>query len=240
MQRIFYHMMESIRNHSLYCKEILLVFCAFFLPGILLGQTAPDPSAFERVWWHAAVLITGLPQIGLLIFILRLHPDHDPIPFGLRAPRLADLPIALAVLAAVIAVLIGTSFVVALIPDAAHAAATDFRWSFTRPALIPLVFLTSVVTGYREEIFFRSYLLTRLEQMDAPRPAAIAVSTLLFASGHLYQGWSGFAVAALLGVLFAVVFLRRRNLHAIAWGHALYNMVALIGGSLIRNLVSSP
>ncbi len=240
MPRTFSHMMQSIRNRSLYCKEILLVFCAFFLPGILLGQAAPDPSAFERISWHASVLIAGLPQIGLLIFILRLHPEYDPVPFGLRPPRLSDLPAALAVLAAVIATLLGAALVLALIPGAAHAAATDFRWTFARPALVPLVLVTSIITGYREELFFRSYLLTRLEQIDASRPAAVAVSTLLFASGHLYQGWSGFAVAALLGVLFAVVFLRARNLHAIALGHALYNAVALIGGSAIRNLVPPP
>lgn len=233
-------MMQSIRNRSLYCKEILLIFSAFFLPGILLGQVAPDPAAFERLSWHAAVLVTGLPQIGLLIFILRLYPEHDPEPFGLRPPRLADFPAALAVLAAVIALLTGAALVLTLIPGAAYAAATDFRWTFARPALIPLVVLTSVITGYREELFFRSYLLTRLEQINASRLSAVAVSTLLFASGHLYQGWSGFAVAALLGVLFAVVFLRARNLHAIALGHALYNAVALIGGSAIRNLVPPP
>lgn len=233
-------MIPSIRNRSRYCKEIFLLFCVFFLPGILFGHSPPDPFAFEQLSWHAAVLITGLPQIALLIFILGLHPDHDPLPFGLRPIRRADLAAAGAVTATMIAGVVVFGLVLAFIPGAPEAVATEFRWGFRRPALLPLVLVTSIATGYREELFFRSYLLTRFEQIDAPRPAAIAVSTLLFASGHRYQGWSGFAMAALLGTLLAVLFLRRRNLHAIAIGHGLYNAVALTAGAFLRSYGSAP
>lgn len=228
----FYPMTPSIRNRSRDCKEILLLFCVFFLPGILFGHSPPD--AFERLWWHAAVLVAGLPQIALLLFILELHPDYDPHPFGLRPLRTADLPAAGAVTAAMIAAVALLGGVVALIPGAPQAVAGEFRWRFGRPELMPVVLLTSIATGYREELFFRSYLLTRLERLGAPRPHAIALSTLLFASGHRHQGWSGMAAAALLGVVLALLFLRRRNLHAIALGHGLYNTLALAAGMVLR------
>jgi membrane protease YdiL (CAAX protease family) len=46
---------------------------------------------------------------------------------------------------------------------------------------------------------------------------------MLFSAGHLYAGWVGVGFSAIVGLYFAVVFLRLRNLHTIAIAHGLYN-----------------
>ena len=38
----------------------------------------------------------------------------------------------------------------------------------------------------------------------------------------------------LMGVYFSLVFLRMRNLHRLAWAHALYNTTVLLGTLLLR------
>ena len=93
--------------------------------------------------------------------------------------------------------------------------------------LIPLALVFAVVTGYREELFFRGYLITRFTEMGVPAPAAVGVGALLFALGHIYQGSGGFAAALILGVLFGLLFVQRRNLHRLAVAHALYNALVL-------------
>jgi membrane protease YdiL (CAAX protease family) len=105
--------------------------------------------------------------------------------------------------------------------------AGGYRWHLQDARLLPLAAAFSLLTGYREELFFRAYLLTRLRQSGLPAAAAVAASGLLFASGHAYQGLAGLAVALALGLYFAVAFTRLGNLHRVAWAHALYNLTVL-------------
>ena len=77
-------------------------------------------------------------------------------------------------------------------------------------------------------------LMKRLkrEEMGLGPHRAILISTLLFASCHIYEGPWGFLNAALSGIVLAYVFLRFRSLHGIAIAHALYNIVVYALGAL--------
>ena len=105
--------------------------------------------------------------------------------------------------------------------------ASGFRWRLAGISQVPLAVLFGLVAGYREEFFFRAYLLRRMDQLGLPVALSVIISTLLFSAGHLYQGPLGAATAAALGVLFAGVYLRNRNLHVIAVAHGLYNASVL-------------
>jgi membrane protease YdiL (CAAX protease family) len=101
------------------------------------------------------------------------------------------------------------------------------RWHLSSGLEIPLAVGGSLATGYREEIFFRAYLLTRLGQAGLAPWAAVTTTTVLFALGHLYEGPLGVATALGTGVWFCVVFLRTRRLHVVAIAHGLWNAAAL-------------
>jgi hypothetical protein len=106
------------------------------------------------------------------------------------------------------------------------------RWTLTHPAIIPFLILSSIAVGYREEIFFRAYLITRLEQLGIPQAAVIGTTVLLFSLGHLYEGVSGVLVAVVSGTFLALVYHRNRNVHQIALAHGLYNFgVLLLSGT---------
>jgi membrane protease YdiL (CAAX protease family) len=174
--------------------------------------------------------IVALPQILLLLYILRLRGGEDVwAEFGIPRPRARDLPVTLLVFAGVMALLTLLGLILILLPSAGRSLfASGFRWQLEDPRLIPLVLLFCLVTGYREELFFRSYLLTRFRQLHLPVFLAVAVSTAVFAVGHAYQGIAGLAVALIQGAYFSMVFLRIRNVHPIALAHGLYNAAVLI------------
>ena len=102
------------------------------------------------------------------------------------------------------------------------------RWRFGAYALTPLVLITSIAVGYREEVFFRAYLLNRASEIGLNTAVSVLLAALLFALGHLYQGAGAFVGTFAIGVILGFVYLRYRSLHAIAWAHGIYNTVALL------------
>lgn len=210
---------------------MLLLFIVFFLPGFLW------PQAPERLglYMTQSILIAA-PQVLLLLYLLWLRRGRSPEQtagevfreYGVGAPRASDLVHALAIFAGLVALLALATWGLARIPALGREIlGRGFRYRLPRPALLPLAALFALATAYREELFFRCYLITRLQQLTLPAWAAAGASTALFAVGHLYQGPAGLIVAALLGTCFALLFLRLRNLHRLALAHALYNLAVL-------------
>ena len=227
-------MNESIRNRAEVCKEILLLFTAFFLPGMLFGGA--DPHAFEQLEHHAMVMIVALPQIGLIVYLLQLQPQLNPAHYGIAPINPRDLLRAPAVALLLLLVLALIAVPLSFLPGAHRALSEGFRWQFGRWQFIPLVVLTSILVGYREELFFRGYLIGRLEDIGLSRAAALGGSCVLFGLGHIYQGASGVLITMAIGAVLGIVFVRRRNLHVVALAHGLYNVIVLTAGPLLREL----
>jgi membrane protease YdiL (CAAX protease family) len=149
--------------------------------------------------------------------------------FGLVRIRPRDLLQGVLVFSGAAAVLLAAAMLLRLIPGTGRQFLTEgFRFHLGDWRLVPLALVFGLVIGYREELFFRGYLLTRLAEIGVPAAPAVAGSTLLFAMGHLYQGPAGFVTAAALGAYFGTLFTRRRNLHRLALAHGLYNTAVLV------------
>ena len=207
---------------------MVLLFLVFYLPGYLW----PDQDIIQNLTslgpYMLQFSVMAVPQILLLLYVLRLRKDNWTS-FGLLAPRPVDLLYALVIFAGIFALLLIMGLILALLPAGGEALFSQgFRWKLKDPRLMPVVLLFCLVTGYREELFFRSYLLTRFSQASLPVAAAIGMSTLLFASGHVYQGLAGFAVAAVQGLYFSILFIRLKNIHPLAIAHGLYNTTLLV------------
>jgi membrane protease YdiL (CAAX protease family) len=215
---------------------MILLFLLFYLPGYLWPQQELLDSSEGLRSYMLQFLTIGGPQILLLLYILTLRGREEGCvgetpyaEFGILRPRVKDLLYALPVFAGVFALLALLGFILSMMPAAGRSAfTTGFRWKLEDPRLIPLVILFCLVTGYREEMFFRSYLLTRFRQLHLPAFLGIALSTLLFAAGHVYQGVAGLAVALIQGSYFAILFVRFNNIHPLAIAHGLYNAAVLV------------
>ncbi len=219
----------AVVNPKLLWVEILILFFAFFVPGILSGSRDVDPASFDRIAYHAGFYLLALPQIALIVYLIVLQFPRRMDRFGIVRLGWSDILRGILTWIGIFAILAAAGLLVSLLPENRRdVLEVGFRWRFTEPGMIPFAFLTSLITGYREELFFRAYLLTRFAQLGIPFPVSALMSTMMFATGHLYQGWAGFLVAAALGGFLAVVFHTRKSLHVTAIAHALYNFTVLL------------
>jgi len=103
---------------------------------------------------------------------------------------------------------------------------------------IPILLLSALQNGLLEEVLVTGYLLTRLEKLGVRPAVAVAISATLRGSYHLYQGLGGFAGNAIMGVIFATLFLRWRRVTPMIIAHTLIDAVAFVGYALLVGHVS--
>jgi membrane protease YdiL (CAAX protease family) len=87
----------------------------------------------------------------------------------------------------------------------------------------------SFTAGFCEEIAFRGYLMTRLRLLGRFQSWVIPVviSSVAFGACHAYQGWPGFIVISVYGLLFAALYLRTKRLWPVIIAHSLQDLSAL-------------
>jgi len=205
--------------------EPLLVTLAFLLPGLVPAAT---PVSMATTDWLVSGAVQSIAQFVLLVVIVGVSGHLRD--YGVRRPRAADLLQAAALagiilllsrLAAALAALAGygTAGVAALLPQPTN----------TPPALtVTLSALFALAVAYREELFYRLYIIGSLRGRGASAVAAVLVSTLLFAAGHSWQGLPGIVSALLVGAALGTAAVRGCRLHALALAHAAYNFGVLL------------
>lgn len=250
------------QNRTLgYLLEPVIFFAAFFLPGYISQGRPISPDLFNSINFNLLYISSSVPQILLLFYVMLIGfphgagrsasendaplqgPSHSSQIFEkvdkklsfycIRTLKIRDIPGSLVAAAGIfllvlIISLIGTQ----LSGEYSEALKNPVTWTIENPWMLPLVFLTCIVTGYREEIFFRAYFIRRFEISGVHPAVGVAVTTLLFSLGHLYQGFLGLVGTLLIGVYFGFLFLRFRNIHMIAIAHALFNFFNLLFTSL--------
>jgi len=207
--------------------EALLLFLVLFLPGYLSQPDAASAATVDTVRAMLQSVLLGVPQVLLILHLLSLQPEVPLEHFGLYRPRPRD---ALRTAGAVVGALALAAPVVAamaLVPALRELGSTGYRWGLRSAWELPLALAFGLTAGYREELYFRAYLLGRFEQAGVPRAAGVAAATALFALGHLYEGVLGVAFAFVMGLYFSVVYLRSRSLHVPAVAHGLLNAALL-------------
>lgn len=217
---------QSIVSPQTICKEALLIFAAFFLPGTLGPRIGGE--GFNSITYNLRLLIVAVPQVLLLLHILKVQRIADYPAFGFERPRAADPAYIAIVAVGLFCIGLLTSAGASLFPQSLREVlGAGIDWSFTNYAAVPLVAASSIAVGYREEIFFRSYILGRAEQIGLSPALRVLISTTLFAVGHAYQGLGGLLFSIIAGIFLAWFFLRRPSLHVVAIGHGLYNFAVL-------------
>ena len=103
---------------------------------------------------------------------------------------------------------------------------------------IPVLVLSAFQNGLIEEVVVLGYLLTRLRQLGLRPVNAVAISAVVRGSYHLYQGLGGFFGNAIMGVIFAFLFLRWRRAAPMVIAHTLIDGVAFVGYALLAGHVS--
>lgn len=114
----------------------------------------------------------------------------------------------------------------------APAGLPDVWWA------VPVLVLAALQNAALEEVVVVGYLITRLSDLGWRAGAAIATSAVLRGGYHLYQGFGAFVGNAIMGVVFALFFLRTRRVLPLVVAHTLLDVVAFVGYSALHDRVS--
>jgi uncharacterized protein len=211
--------------------EAALLFAALWLGSYL--PSGPASFSLGEPLYHLGLLVTSLARALFLLYFLAAAEGLPFFGIGPLKPR--DLPWALLAAAGAALIALVPSALAALLSSLGAAApqlSNPLLDSVARPSaspllVAPLVLLSSLAVGYSEELFFRVYLISRLEDGGLPVFWACATASLLFGGAHGAQGILGIVLGTALGAWFAWLWSRRRNLHEIALGHALYDAAVM-------------
>jgi uncharacterized protein len=209
--------------------EIFLLFAVFYLPSYAFPASVASGAAFDDPLFHLRYLFLALPQILLTLYLV--VDGSGAARFGLLSPGRRGFAWILALTAGLFAIGLGASTA----SEAIAAQPSSGIGILTLPRMVPFALLTCALTGYREELFFRAFMIVKMEDGDVPAWAVYAVTSALFGLGHAYQGAIGFLSASCMGLCLAYAFRRTRNLHVCAVSHAIYDSgIVLIGLCLAR------
>ncbi len=223
--------------------EFFIVFFAFIFPTYLSQDLGIDPLIFSNLRFNITYIVTTLPYIALLLYILYLGNKKA---FSLKQSigPYGFIDIDSSIIWKVGIVFIGT-LSLALVGSLAYLlpfvkSSELFQtvpWEISDVRILPVVLITCMATGYYEELLFRSYCITRFQDFGLPKLPAIVISAVLFAAGHIYQGLLAFFVTFSIGLFLGAMFVRFKNIHMLAIGHGLYNFFSLILFPFISNFL---
>ncbi|MDX9899506.1 MAG: CPBP family intramembrane glutamic endopeptidase [Spirochaetia bacterium] len=203
-------------------EPVAIVF-AMLVPG-LIPVSAPQSTTIS---WLFSGASQSLSQCILLIVIIGARGHLRE--YGAVRPRANDVIKALVLLVMLILVSRASAILGSWVGLAKSGGVAYIRPrnAFESAAFLGASAIFSITVAYREELFYRVYVLSELRRHGARQGAAILVSTLLFATGHAYQGPVGVLSSLMVGTLMAVAATRGFKLHALAMAHATYNFGVL-------------
>lgn len=102
------------------------------------------------------------------------------------------------------------------------AGLPDIWWA------VPILVLAAIQNSILEEVVVVGYLVTRLRTAWS-LPMVIAASAILRGAYHLYQGFGAFIGNAVMGVVFALVFLKWQRIVPLVIAHTILDVVAFVG-----------
>jgi len=121
-----------------------------------------------------------------------------------------------------------------LLPETS-AAGVEMSKLFANIYYLPIwIFIALFKGGFSEELW-RIFTLTRFEKCWGKFGLffALTFGSVIFGIGHLYQGVEGLVSTSILGVFYALVYLRKRLALEAVFAHAIFDLIALTLGYLI-------
>jgi len=91
-----------------------------------------------------------------------------------------------------------------------------------------LLILTKGVNGFAEELILRGYLIPRLETLTGSTAKSIVLSSVLFASYHIYQGPASSIQILIMGLIFGSFFAITRRICPLVLAHASFGIFAYV------------
>jgi len=121
-----------------------------------------------------------------------------------------------------------------LFPNAS-AEGMDMSKLFNNIYFYPVWIFISIFKGGFAEELWRTFTLTRFEKLFGKKGLVFALiaASLVFGVGHLYQGFGGFISNSIEGLIYALIYLRKRSALEAISAHAVYDLIGVTLGFII-------
>lgn len=106
---------------------------------------------------------------------------------------------------------------------------------FTDMSILWVWVLFAILGGGLVEEFQRVFIITRFEKWKGKKVVLLIllIDAVSFGIGHLYQGTAGAISAALTGIIFGLIYLRKRSFIEAFTAHAIYDVIGITVGHIL-------
>ncbi len=188
------------------------------IPAVVTAQRmlSPDPAA------SGSIVIRELAILAVTAFVLWIVVSRERLPLssiGLRFDRVGrsvgwGLGLAVVAFAVLAVCLVGFS-----------AFGIHYGEGAGISRALPVTLLAVTRAGISEEVLYRGFALERLQLLTGSKWIAAGLTLVLFAAFHFRQGLAGVFLALVLGGVFTLFYLWKRDLLATITGHFLVDFV---------------
>jgi membrane protease YdiL (CAAX protease family) len=198
-------------------------------------STTLNPSRSPRPWLDLTYQLLqigfALVPVALALYLLSANGKSAVRRIGLDFTRpWRDLGVGVG-LAAVIGIpglgLYAVARALGLAVQVQASALNSAWWT------IPVLLFAALQNALLEEVIVVGYLMERLRELRWSAPAIVVASALLRGSYHLYQGWGAFVGNAIMGLVFAEYYRRKRRVMPLVVAHTIMDMVVFVGYALV-------
>jgi membrane protease YdiL (CAAX protease family) len=192
-----------------------------------------SPRPYLDLTYQLLGIFFSLIPVALALYLLARDRVGPRRTLGLTADRPAfDVGFG-ALLAACIGIpglaLVYVARLLGINAQIVPAALNELWWT------VPVLILAAIENAVLEEVIVVGYLITRLRSLQLSTPWIVACSAVLRGSYHLYQGFGAFVGNAVMGVVFALFYMRFKRVMPLIIAHALLDTVAFVGYNLLKD-----
>jgi membrane protease YdiL (CAAX protease family) len=218
----------SITNVWLQWLGVLIVVALAVVPDLMraldsLNVTEPRFVTMKQLGFG---LIYRSAYVCIVLFVVLMITKTACPSIGLVSIQSSDLGWGILIwLAGTVSFYIadfGLSFV--------EFSPTNFFASFEPPSTrehFLWIFAGSLANGFAEEVILRGFLLTRFEKLLRSTTLAVVLTSVMFASYHIYQGVGPMISIFGLGLVYGCAFCWIRRIWPLAIAHAIADFVGL-------------
>ncbi|HEY3393927.1 MAG TPA: CPBP family glutamic-type intramembrane protease [Lacipirellulaceae bacterium] len=216
--------------------EVAVVLAVAWFPycvyGLLPESQRSDEWSFvvDSIW----SISNSVPVVAVVLYIM-YRSELPWSAYGFKRPRLFDVVSGFCILVATSMLLTALAlplFVAWGADPASEFMESSYEFLYpSTPTEFIILALMAIAIGVGEEFAMRGYLIPRLEQLFHSTFKSIAVSSLIFASYHLYQGIGSTIWIFFVGLAFGCAFCWLRRIWPLVIAHAFMDFVALSGAA---------